>query len=439
MMLASEHFEKLLSSETREGRTLKSTGHVTIPMTVDPDTLIILLQIIHGKTREVPRQVSLDLLRKLAIMVNDFGMLASVEFFADTWIDHSKREGLPASYTEDVLSWLFVSFVFGRPEEFKDMANISQRECDEKFVDNAQEIHLPGGIVDAIKQGRQTAINTVISVIHKLITKYMDGTTHCEVGMDDNMRFACDAMLLGSLMKGSHKIGIWPKPEAPFNGQKYNELAKAIRGIKMLDVCGKSAGRKWSSYGGFEGNAHELENFIDNELKAVEENLGSLDLESFSSENATTRDIKKYTLIATTRGVGKQTGIATTRGFKEYAYIVSTRDSQKHSHVTTARGSETHLCIAATRKPKTRTSILAAGDPKKLARIVTTRVSDTCTCIPTTRKSKTGTGIVTTRSSKKYPQKVSEVYMHPRNKKFQEARTHHHNQSLQGIHMYHRK
>jgi hypothetical protein len=138
--------------------------------------------------------------------------------------------------------------------------------------------------IDAIKQGRSTAINTVISVIHKLITKYMDGTTHCEVGMDDNMRFACDAMLLGSLMKGSRKIGIWPKPEAPFSGHKYNELAKAIRGIKMLDVCGKSAGRKWSSYGGFDGNAHGLEDFIENELKAVEENLGSLDLESFSSE-----------------------------------------------------------------------------------------------------------------------------------------------------------
>jgi hypothetical protein len=112
----------------------------------------------------------------------------------------------------------------------------------------------------------------------------MDGTTHCQVGMDDNMRFSCDAMLLGSLMKGSRKIGIWPRPEAPFNGHKYKDLAKAIRGLKMLDVCGKSAGRKWSSYGGFEGNAHGLEDLIENELKAVEESLGDLDLEKFSNE-----------------------------------------------------------------------------------------------------------------------------------------------------------
>jgi hypothetical protein len=151
MMLASEHFEKLLSGDFHEARTLKSTGHVTISLNLDPDTLIILLQIIHGKTREVPRQVSLDLLRKLAVMVNDFGMLGSVEFFADTWIDHSKREGLPASYTEDVLSWLYVFFVFGRADEFKDMANLSQRECDESFVDNAREILLPTGIISRSK------------------------------------------------------------------------------------------------------------------------------------------------------------------------------------------------------------------------------------------------------------------------------------------------
>jgi hypothetical protein len=153
MMLASEHFEKLLGGDNEEAVSLKSSGHVTIELSVEPDTLIILLQIIHGKSREVPRQMSLALLRKLAVMVNDFGMLGSVEFFADTWIDHSKREGLPGSYTEDVLSWLFVFFVFERAEEFKDMTRLTQQECDEKFDQDAREILLPCGIV-----GKSTAI-----------------------------------------------------------------------------------------------------------------------------------------------------------------------------------------------------------------------------------------------------------------------------------------
>jgi hypothetical protein len=137
---------------------------------------------------------------------------------------------------------------------------------------------------DEIKQGRQNAINTAITVIHKLITKYIEGTTNCDAALDEDMRLACDAMVLGSLMKGARKIGIWPRPEAPFNGHKYSDLAKAIRELKMFDVCGRSAGRKWSSYGGFEGNAHGLEDLIQLELKAIEENLGGLDLNDFRKE-----------------------------------------------------------------------------------------------------------------------------------------------------------
>lgn len=152
MMLASEHFHTLLSGPTEEAAILKSTGHVTIPISVDPDTLIILLNIIHGKTREVPRQVSLDLLRKLAVMVSGFKILGSVEFFADTWIENSKGE-LPAGYTGEVLSWLFVFFVFERAEEFRDMTRITQRECDEKFDEDARELLLPVGLIGEFETG----------------------------------------------------------------------------------------------------------------------------------------------------------------------------------------------------------------------------------------------------------------------------------------------
>ncbi|KAG9229346.1 hypothetical protein BJ875DRAFT_387537 [Amylocarpus encephaloides] len=284
IMLASEHFQTLLSGDFEEGLALRKTGHVTIPLSDDPDTLIILLNIVHGATRKVPRQVSLELLRKLAVMVNDYGMLGSVEFFADTWIDHSKREGLPGSYTEDVLSWLFVFFVFERAEEFKDMTKLTQRECDENFDQNAREILLPVAIVDSIHQGRLDAINSAITVVHTFISKYMDGETHCETGMDEGLRFACDSMLLGSLMKGSRKIGIWPRPYAPFIGQNFRDLAKAIRGIKISDVCGRSSGRRWTSYGGFEGNAHGLEKQIEDAIIAAEAGLAGLELEKYRKE-----------------------------------------------------------------------------------------------------------------------------------------------------------
>ncbi|RDL37621.1 uncharacterized protein BP5553_05054 [Venustampulla echinocandica] len=276
--------ETLLSGNFDEAVTLRATGHVTIQLSGDPETLVILLNIIHGATRKVPRQVNLDLLRKLAVLVKDFKMLESVEFFSDTWIDKLKGDGMPQSYSDDVIQLLFVFLVFDREDEFKNMTRLIQRECDEKFDEQIPEVPIPHGIIDAIKRDRQFAIETAITVIHGFITKYMDGLPICDSGMDVDLRFACDAMLLGSLMKGCGKIGIWPKPDAPFTGRKWNNLAREIRGIKILDVCSRSSSRRWGASGP-SSNCHGLEDSIEDSMKSIEEGLDGLKLSDYVNKS----------------------------------------------------------------------------------------------------------------------------------------------------------
>ena len=111
----------------------------------------------------------------------------------------------------------------------------------------------------------------------------MDGSALCDAALDDELRYACDAMVLGSLLKSSRKIGIWPKPEAPFAGRKYKGLAKAIRGIKILDVCNKTSSRRWNSHGPA-GNSHGLEDEIEEKLKEVEKGLDGLRLFDFAKK-----------------------------------------------------------------------------------------------------------------------------------------------------------
>jgi len=143
MMLASAYFQKRLSGEYLDAVTLRNTGRATIPLDNDPDTLIILLNIIHGRTRQVPRQVTLDLLSKLAVLINYYGMLESVELFSDTWIENLKREGMPKTYNEQVLPWLFIFWVFEKGKDFRDMARLVQRECDERLDELVGTIPLP--------------------------------------------------------------------------------------------------------------------------------------------------------------------------------------------------------------------------------------------------------------------------------------------------------
>ncbi|XMA19059.1 hypothetical protein WAI453_011850 [Rhynchosporium graminicola] len=288
LILASRYFETVLSGDFEEAKALRATGHVEIPMLdEDLESMTILLTIIHGASRKVPRNVSLELLSNLAVLVSKFGMLETVEFFSDTWIDHLQREGLPQAYTKDVLRLLFVFWVFDRETEFRDMTRLAQREADDKFeedVANTEGIMIPLGIVDAIKQARLSAIETALAAIHALIDKYMEGSSLCDAALDEELRYACDAMVLGSLLKSSRKIGIWPKPASPFPGRKYRGLAKAIRGIKILDVCSKTNCRKWNSHGPA-GNSHGLEDVIEEKLKEVEESLDGLRLFDFAKKS----------------------------------------------------------------------------------------------------------------------------------------------------------
>ncbi|PBP25406.1 hypothetical protein BUE80_DR003810, partial [Diplocarpon rosae] len=284
LMLASRYFERILSGEFKEARVLRATGHVQIEfLDEDLESMVILLNIVHGASRKVPRTVSLEGLGTLAALVSKFAMLESVDFFSDTWIDHLKREGLPKSYSRDVLRLLYVFWVFDREKEFGDMTRLAQRESDEGLEEDVKGLAIPRGIVEAIKTVRQSAIDSAMSFVDVLITKYMDGSDHCDAALDEELRYACDAMVLGSLLKSSRKIGIWPKPQAPFPGRKWKDVAKNMRGIRILDVCNKTSSRKWNSHGP-SGNAHGIEDEIESALKDVEKGLNGLKLKDFAKQ-----------------------------------------------------------------------------------------------------------------------------------------------------------
>lgn len=152
MMLASAYFQKRLMGEACvDAGTLRRTGRATIALGDDPDTFAILLNIIHGRTRQVPRQVSLDLLSRLAVLINYYAMLESVELFSDTWIENLKREGMPTEYNEHVLPWLFIFWVFEKGDDFRDMARLVQRECDERLDELVGAIPLPHTMISKSK------------------------------------------------------------------------------------------------------------------------------------------------------------------------------------------------------------------------------------------------------------------------------------------------
>ncbi|KAF8862923.1 hypothetical protein BDZ45DRAFT_722895 [Acephala macrosclerotiorum] len=286
LILASSTFRTSLGSDTySEGRMLRNEGNLVVSLPdEDPDAMIILLNIIHGLSRKVPRRVDLNMLSKLAIAIKYRQMHEAVELWSDTWIENLKRDkGLPGSYTPELLSWLFIFWEFQKDEDFRKVCQILERVSDDSLGGEVETVHvgpyIPTSVIHAIQERRIDAIESMMAIIHELITKYSGPNILCDKGSD----FFCDANLLGSLLKASVIIGIWPRPEHPYLGMNSGALADRIRGMRVLDGCEKitRGGRFLGS-----GFNHGIKNSIEASVRSLEDRMLGLDLTSFLSKTS---------------------------------------------------------------------------------------------------------------------------------------------------------
>jgi BTB/POZ domain len=142
LMLASPVFKAMLQHNNfKEGDMLRSSGQVKVPLPDDdPTALKILLDIVHGRVRQVPRQVNLKVMTELSVLVDKYQMLEVVELYAEVWMNTLKTS-VPMFFTADLLAWLSISWVFGLADIFKQISRIAMRGSTNLF--GAHESHLP--------------------------------------------------------------------------------------------------------------------------------------------------------------------------------------------------------------------------------------------------------------------------------------------------------
>jgi hypothetical protein len=130
-------------------------------------------------------------------------------------------------------------------------------------------------VLAAIQEIRMEGIEGMIKIIHDLITKYSGTDTVCQ----NNSGFACDAILLGSLLKRSAAFGIWPPAKDPYPGITFKTLADQIRGMQVLDDCNQSRGGIY--YSGMPPGGHRIKGSIEASIRSLEDRTCGLSLGSF--------------------------------------------------------------------------------------------------------------------------------------------------------------
>ncbi|GJC82996.1 hypothetical protein ColLi_05834 [Colletotrichum liriopes] len=118
LVLASRYFNAKLNGTWKEATPHPVDRRYHLEASDwDPDALLILMQVIHGRMRSVPRRIDFEMLAKIAVLVDYYDCHEVIEVFSSIWIDSLKGQ-LPSGCNRDLVLWLLISHVFQQDDIF---------------------------------------------------------------------------------------------------------------------------------------------------------------------------------------------------------------------------------------------------------------------------------------------------------------------------------
>ncbi|KAF4962827.1 hypothetical protein FSARC_9110 [Fusarium sarcochroum] len=155
MLVSSSHlsqvspvFHQMLKGPFSESITDKDGFYRITASGWDPHALTVVFDIIHGHNRSVPRQLPLEMLAKVAVIVDYYDCLEAVETFAEIWVNAMAKSQSDV-YGKDSMLWLLVSWVFRHRAIFEKMARLAIMHS--KRLIMVDDLPIPLSILNAAK------------------------------------------------------------------------------------------------------------------------------------------------------------------------------------------------------------------------------------------------------------------------------------------------
>ncbi|KAF7116243.1 hypothetical protein CNMCM5793_004319 [Aspergillus hiratsukae] len=161
----------------------------------DPGAFLLVMNIIHGKNQEIPKEEGEAMLLKVADVACYLDCREACMFVVELWIERLCFEGKIRYNTwENCLKWAYLSWAFNLPSEFttSTSAAMGLRSVTSKYPAN---LKLPELIKADITEGRSNACRKAQSILLPETTRLKSATVHC--------RFTCDSLHLGAILKAT--------------------------------------------------------------------------------------------------------------------------------------------------------------------------------------------------------------------------------------------
>ncbi|KAF1833346.1 hypothetical protein BDW02DRAFT_500813, partial [Decorospora gaudefroyi] len=235
LMLASSWFKRALTKGgSAESNRNEMDGLFYIDASDwDAEAFLILLRILHLRNKDVPRTVNLEMLAKIAVLVDYYSCKEAIEVFTEIWMTKFKRttkrksQPVPTTYCRDLVLWIAIAWTFDLKEEFEQATAVAIRESPETM----RTLELP--IPARVDTKRHLAIEGIVQSLHGLLEKYRSATYECP--WNSGLSFECGYFFLGALTKEMHAMALFdPRPEIPFPGLSFNQICTRFQKIKTL-------------------------------------------------------------------------------------------------------------------------------------------------------------------------------------------------------------
>ncbi|KAI9375104.1 hypothetical protein BJX61DRAFT_540129 [Aspergillus egyptiacus] len=226
---SSKHFA-LASAPFRE--VLRSNPSTEYHMDSHTITFMLLLMMVHGQTRIVPRTASLTTLTSLAYLVEVFQCGEAVSIYSDLWIE-ALRPAVPDHLNNDAMSWLYVAWVFNKPDIFQQMSKLLITESTSPV--NAGGLPVPREIIRRINMERIGHVETLIEGLYGLLFEIQHGcllndNTHDLYDPAIQNRSLCTSTVMGSYTLQLMRLGIVPiEPATPFPRLSVSDILRICR------------------------------------------------------------------------------------------------------------------------------------------------------------------------------------------------------------------
>ncbi|RBR18145.1 uncharacterized protein FIESC28_06211 [Fusarium coffeatum] len=169
------------------------------------EPLTIVLKIIHGKTRDIPETVTLDLLADIASIVYYLECHDALTFFGRNWLSRYSTINLLCFMDKTLAQLIHISSVFENASLFENVTRIAIKSSSQ--VVPTYNLPIQSDILAAIGSKSSALIKILIDGLIDIQSKLLCQKLGCSYG--------CRSMLLGSLMQAMNAASIYPPPAPP--------------------------------------------------------------------------------------------------------------------------------------------------------------------------------------------------------------------------------